>query len=209
MVTWLCVGCGAENTTPTRYRRTFCDRECWRKNGAGRHLRTGRDHTCKECSSLFYARGAYENRGFCSRACYLRSVAVETRMCPRCGGTAWTTVYCSRVCWLATLSENRRGVGNPNWGGGVPIRRLLAADKEWRRSVFVRDDWTCQVCGSRGGRLVSHHTDAYHWCVERRHDITNGVTLCLEDHIRFHTKYGTHNNTEAQWLQFKAEVAGA
>ena len=32
---------------------------------------------------------------------------------------------------------------------------------EWRARVYERDDYTCQICGERGGRLQAHHLYSY------------------------------------------------
>lgn len=53
-----------------------------------------------------------------------------------------------------------------------------------------------------GGDLQAHHLDGYHWCVDRRYEINNGVTLCKECHYLFHNKYGNKNNTIEQFNEF-------
>lgn len=78
---------------------------------------------------------------------------------------------------------------------------------DWRLTVYKRDDFTCQCCGQRSGKLNAHHLDGYHWCKERRLDNNNGVTLCNNCHIlddnSFHKINGKENNTTKQfdeWL---------
>jgi hypothetical protein len=76
----------------------------------------------------------------------------------------------------------------------------------WRRQVFERDNHTCQICG-RQGYINAHHMDGWGWCVARRFDVTNGVTLCAGKngcHEKFHRKYGRGRNTEKQFKEFKA-----
>lgn len=68
--------------------------------------------------------------------------------------------------------------------------------KEWRNSVFIRDDYTCQGCGVRGGYLEAHHIVPFRE-IQKRHgftnhveaakcdelfDVNNGTTLCKECH---------------------------
>lgn len=62
--------------------------------------------------------------------------------------------------------------------------------KEWRKAVFERDKYTCQCCGAKGVALNAHHKK--YWCkdVERRFDISNGITLCEKCHKEYHKKYG-------------------
>lgn len=79
--------------------------------------------------------------------------------------------------------------------------RTIEGYKEWVYSVFERDNYTCQCCGTIGnGNLNSHHLDGYNWCNERRIDVSNGVTLCEDCHINFHLDYGFGDNKESQFL---------
>jgi len=77
----------------------------------------------------------------------------------------------------------------------------------WRRSVLKRDNFTCQLCGKRGGRLNVHHL--YSWAEHKglRLDLANGVTLCENHHSEFH-RYngGLHKPSTAEGFeQFKLE----
>lgn len=65
--------------------------------------------------------------------------------------------------------------------------------------VLKRDNYTCQCCGNNSHNLEVHHLDGYDWCVEKRTDDTNGITLCTNCHKNFHGKYGRGNNTKEQF----------
>lgn len=52
----------------------------------------------------------------------------------------------------------------------------------WRTSVFERDNYTCQFCGVRGGKLSADHIKPYSLFPDLRLDINNGRTLCWECH---------------------------
>jgi len=82
-------------------------------------------------------------------------------------------------------------------------RRNLPELRQWRVLVFKRDNYTCQICGNRSCNLNAHHLDGWHWCKERRFDLSNGVTLCSKCHKDYHSKYGRKNNTEQQFIEFK------
>ena len=58
--------------------------------------------------------------------------------------------------------------------------------KEWRVSVFERDDYTCQLCGERGGELNAHHIKPWAKFKELRYERSNGVTLCKACHDSLH-----------------------
>jgi 5-methylcytosine-specific restriction endonuclease McrA len=57
-----------------------------------------------------------------------------------------------------------------------------AKDRDWRSAVFLRDNYTCQICGTEGGKLQSHHIESWKTHPELRWDINNGQTLCLTCH---------------------------
>jgi len=56
--------------------------------------------------------------------------------------------------------------------------------KEWRDTVFKRDDYTCRDCGKKGEYLEAHHIKSWSKYPQLRYDITNGLTLCKKCHKR-------------------------
>ena len=62
--------------------------------------------------------------------------------------------------------------------------------KLWRLRVFERDDFTCQDCGERGGRLNAHHKKSWRKHPSLRFTTENGVTLCECCHKERHKKEG-------------------
>jgi hypothetical protein len=99
------------------------------------------------------------------------------------------------------------GDRNGSWKGGItPMNvkiRTSIESKLWRNSVFARDNWTCQKCGTRGVNLCSHHIYNFSQYPELRFAIDNGITLCKECHKKFHRKYGIKNNNQEQIIKFK------
>ncbi|WP_077603645.1 HNH endonuclease [Oceanobacillus sojae] len=77
--------------------------------------------------------------------------------------------------------------------------------KLWRYEVKKRDNFTCVFCeDDTGGNLVSHHLDSYDSFPEKRLDISNGVTLCVDCHKDFHELYGYGGNTRQQFEELTA-----
>ncbi len=74
--------------------------------------------------------------------------------------------------------------------------------KLWREAIFSRDNWTCQKCGERGGKLVAHHLYNFADFPKLRTSIENGTTLCKKCHIEFHKTYGLKNNTKEELEEF-------
>lgn len=93
-----------------------------------------------------------------------------------------------------------RGKKHWNWKGGrTELRKRLqekAVYRNWRTSVFQRDNFTCQICGKRGGRLNADHIKSYASIISDKKiktvkdalncdelwDVTNGRTLCIACH---------------------------
>jgi hypothetical protein len=102
------------------------------------------------------------------------------------------------------------GANNPKWKGGVSklhkTARNLAMEtieyKLWRRSVFIRDDFTCKRCGERGGRLEADHIKPWSLFPELRYAIDNGRTLCQSCHHKVDTAKLNQYNQKEVYRQF-------
>jgi len=100
---------------------------------------------------------------------------------------------------------------HPNWKGGItPLYNLirhLEENKNWRDTIFKRDNYTCQECGKKG-KIQAHHIKRFNIIlkeflqvysqfspIEDKEtlvrlainyqpfwDITNGKTLCNDCH---------------------------
>lgn len=68
----------------------------------------------------------------------------------------------------------------------VKVIRNSSAYTNWRKAVFDRDEYTCQICGQKGGKLNAHHIKQFAYFPELRLDINNGITLCEECHRKVH-----------------------
>lgn len=84
------------------------------------------------------------------------------------------------------------GAKHPLWKGGITsinekIRKSLEY-KQWTRSIFKRDNWTCQKCFKVGKKLHSHHKKSFSEYPKLRLDIKNGITLCKICHLKIHSK---------------------
>ncbi len=126
----------------------------------------------------------------------------NNRGCPQCGVKSISEHMKIRMKGLFV------GEKNPNWNPNLTDeerneKRDTQEHVNWRNEVFKRDDYTCQCCGKRGGKLNAHHIFSFKKYIDLRLDINNGITLCKECHKRFHKKYGNKGrNTLKQLIEF-------
>jgi len=109
------------------------------------------------------------------------------------------------------LRHENSGENHYNWKGGITPEvmkiRNSKSYKEWRTAVFERDDYTCQCCGQRGGKLTAHHIYSFSSNEDRRLDINNGITLCENCHSisnigSLHNIYGATDVTSKQLEEY-------
>ena len=92
--------------------------------------------------------------------------------------------------WRGKKNPYTSGSNNHNWNGGKSHYRTIIKNlysyREWRKKVFERDNYTCQICGKRGGNLHAHHIEAFAKNKNKWFSLENGLTLCKEDHLGVH-----------------------
>jgi len=87
----------------------------------------------------------------------------------------------------ALFREAKMGDKNPNWRGGITSEdkriRESAEYRQWRKTVFERDNYTCVNCGDNtGGNLEADHIKPRKLYPDLVFDVDNGRTLCYECH---------------------------
>jgi hypothetical protein len=97
-------------------------------------------------------------------------------------------------------SNATKGEKSCHWRGGIndindTIRKSLEATI-WRGTVFDRDKFSCQECGTVGGRLNAHHIKEFAKRIDLRFHPDNGVTLCLDCHRNIHTAARQYGKTK-------------
>ena len=98
--------------------------------------------------------------------------------------------YCSQECCKNDLKGKYTGDKAPNWKGGKQRERHNGNYKysDWRLKVYERDDFTCQSCGEKGGKLNAHHRFLWSEYPSLRYELWNGITLCVTCHKQEHSK---------------------
>jgi 5-methylcytosine-specific restriction endonuclease McrA len=101
--------------------------------------------------------------------------------------------HLNKIPWNKGVPNYKnRGAQNNNWKGGIndinlKIRTSLEY-KNWRSSVFKRDNYTCQNCFKKNIKLNAHHIKYFSLFPELRFVVSNGISLCLKCHIDTHKK---------------------
>lgn len=89
-----------------------------------------------------------------------------------------------------------QGEKHHNWQGGItPVNhsvRISLEYKQWRRAVFVRDNYICVECkakSAKGEKVVLHadHIKRFADFPKLHFDIDNGRTLCKDCHRKTDT----------------------
>lgn len=134
-----------------------------------------------------YNKGVFKS-GIGEKFC--ESCGVNYKCDTRIGDIRWRKQrFCSKSC---ALKGNKRtlwlflGETNPSWKGGItPVNALIRSStqmNEWRKAVFERDDYTCQMCSARGIRIHADHIKEFSNYPELRFELSNGRTLCVPCH---------------------------
>jgi hypothetical protein len=164
----------------------------WNKT-AGVHI------NCKHCGKdMRIEPNQVGRKKFCSKSCFFAGRELKSLFQPghpdfvpaeKRGHSVETRQKIS-----ALQRENyKSGPDHPNWQGGLRTARKVAMGqypyRDWRNAVFVRDNWTCQLCQIRGGYLEADHIKP--WCLfpDLRYSVENGRTVCRPCHRKLDT-YG-------------------
>jgi len=95
-------------------------------------------------------------------------------------------ITCSPTCRSKRQSGSQRGAASHLWRGGKTAEnRCLRNSSEaecWRAEVMAAADYTCALCGERGGRLTADHVIPWSLAPELRYDRANGRCLCWGCH---------------------------
>lgn len=93
----------------------------------------------------------------------------------------------------AEMSLRFKGENSTFWRGGLTeahkLERSSYLYKEWRNTVFARDNYTCQICDRRGVEINADHIKPFALFPGLRYSVENGRTLCVACHRKTDT-YG-------------------
>jgi 5-methylcytosine-specific restriction endonuclease McrA len=121
---------------------------------------------CNYCNKIFYVFPYLKNRKFCS---------------PRCNALGHPEK-------IKILIINK-GIKPRTYHLKEHIQRGGIVYTEWRKDVYKRDNYTCQICGISSNNLKkiskkihADHIKSFAYYPKLRYDINNGRTLCEDCH---------------------------
>jgi hypothetical protein len=189
----LCSNCGKDIE---KFGLKFCSQKCyrnyWKRIYDKRHIRF-----CGECKKEFICPASFPSKKFCSRKCYKESLVKRK----------WSREHKNRIkktlkdYWKNKVrqgfpqkeeskkkisqtlikKEVNRKEKNGNWKGGISTENNLLRNSpeydKWRKKVYKRDGYLCQVCFIKGGYLEAHHIKRWSKYPELRYHIDNGLTV--------------------------------
>lgn len=108
------------------------------------------------------------------------------------------------------ISQSRKGLavgeanGNYIHGMTKEYRKYTQSmeHKEWRKSLFERDNYTCKLCGKKGGKIHPHHIFKKTEYKQFRSQLWNGITLCADCHKK---TIGHEDEYVMELLKLKAD----
>lgn len=192
------------------------------RNNKGQFIKTGKYINCLTCNKKIYLIPCLVGmKKFCSWKCKGKffkgkHVAPETEL--KKGHKSWIKgLNRLNTPSIDRMAKSRMGKNNVMWKGGkvAGIRKLKNSFewKEWRKSVFERDNYTCQLCNARSGNgkevfLHPHHIVAKSKNVEKIFDVCNGITLCNKCHRKTYYKEKEFENTFNEIVEKKRVNSG-
>jgi hypothetical protein len=145
-----------------------------------------------------------------------RYVDAKTRLkcyCKKCKKDfylEWAKLSNGRGCQLCS-KERMSGSNHPMWNENLTdddrVLRRTKKDENglnhslWRLEIFEKYKYKCYL-SNRKGSLNAHHLNSYHWDVENRFNVDNGICILKSLHKLFHKLYGSKNNTKEQFKEF-------
>jgi 5-methylcytosine-specific restriction endonuclease McrA len=136
---------------------------------------------------------------FCHQACYVKNAF--SFPCNVCSKPVFTqpaqlkyrarstcSPQCRRILRRQQAEHRRIHYGYTKHQIDRLARYSIEAEL-WRMDVFKRDDYTCQMCRTRGGYIEADHIKPWAYFPELRFELSNGRTLCRKCHNQTKVSY--------------------
>jgi hypothetical protein len=153
---------------------------------------------CQKCGESFTVHKCHVERGYgkyCSMSCARSGSPTRKRKphvaeCATCGARFDRHIceaarrkggknFCSSLCWYSFNQRDNHYL----WAGGQHDR-MNPEGVKWRKAVLKRDRYHCRICHATR-RLEAHHILPFGTNPEIRWEVSNGLTLCHDCHVKF------------------------
>lgn len=156
----------------------------------------------------------------------------QCRKCVAEAGLYNTSKVGRKITWGDKISKAKKGVklselhkkelsiaqyecSKDDWPGFYKksdVQRLRDSVEylEFRKYIFKRDGYKCQITGL-DGKLEMHHVESMNHNLSKALDPSNVITLHKSVHKEFHDLHGRGNNTREQFDEFvshKSSIIG-
>jgi len=204
-----CEYCGKDiQTTPSKSKtRKFCSLDCEIKQ----RVKTNKpklEKVCLECKKIF---SSYrKNQKYCSNECATKNRESygerETLICTNCNKEfvrLKCNIYinskkeiCEHFCSVKCKRNYYVGERTVNYVLDrtklkAPISKTIRTSRQmegWRKTIFERDRFTCQITGETNCILNAHHIIRFADNKMLRTGVDNGITLSESFHKSIHSK---------------------
>ena len=157
----------------------FCSKPCYYLSIRGKKQK---DEIVKQRATSNTGRktGEYHTCNFCKKNFYMYPSRIKLGR---------SNNFCTKKCFISWS----RTSDNPEWKGDAHPENKRLRDsrdaKKWRKQVFLRDNFTCVLCGykSKGCRpadINADHIKSWAKYPELRFGVNNGRTLCRPCHYK-------------------------
>lgn len=170
----------------------YCSRECHNPPAFKK---------CLNCKKEFRAQPPKQK--YCSKKC--ADTSSEKKLKARKSFAKTQADPIKRKNWLEGIKRRsdspqwrnsehfKKGKDHPAYKGNnrktdEAIHRQRYEYAQWRKKVFVRDNFTCQKCGTEDAEFHAHHIKPWADYPELRYEVNNGLTVCKECHETIHGK---------------------
>lgn len=180
------------------------------RNSKGQFVSSKISVKCRVCHGVFMVINRRAKKAkYCSHKC--QGIAFRKRVghvCTECGEkyyrrpcdnkrNGYSNKFCSHNCY----KHYQKRVATYSRG----LLADLYAWKKWAEAIYIKDNFTCQKCGKRGGRLHAHHLYMVSEYPEMAFDCDNGRTVCVPCHKAIHRYFRTAGRKQGEfrerWLE--------
>lgn len=183
-----------------RYDNNYCSMECRNEDYRSDRVK----FECEECGKVSETKKSKFERhdhNYCSRECSAKAKSIDANTtCDFCGKAIYVkpyrferseNIFCSNQCKGHFYEENDllKGENHPNWQGGPDtIDELRESNyyKNWCKQILARDNFACQKCKKKGGKLQVHHIEPVSESPEKVMDEDNVMAICKPCHQEKH-----------------------